>query len=104
MKEARGDASSPTLYVDALLPFLDPIKLKRRGAPFKDWRVMFREPILQFISEHPNAKNSKIAQALFTIFKKEQSLSSKRVIENWLSDIRQGRPGVGRKQNRPKEA
>jgi hypothetical protein len=73
-----------------------------RGAPVKGWRKELRAPIVKVMEQHPELSDAEIARVLFDDFGEESlrrkaGIANINTIQNWLSEIRQGRPGYGRK-------
>jgi hypothetical protein len=76
--------------------------LRRRGAPVKGWRKELRAPILKVMERHPELSDAEIARVLLDdlgeeSLRRKAGIANINTIQNWLSEIRQGRTGYGRK-------
>jgi hypothetical protein len=94
-----GDSARQKL-VDALLAAR--LRGRRKGRPNSTWRL--RLPLAQVMNDFPDEKLSDLAQTLkdldlehIRLGKPHWSLPTVRTIEIWLSKIRGGHLGVGRK-------
>lgn len=92
-QQSIDDAQARHALATALLNY------QRRGAPVKKWRKDLREPVLAVMAEDPALSNAKMARILWKIEPcKSANINNVRVIENWLSAIRRGGVGYGRKR------
>jgi hypothetical protein len=67
-----------------------------KGAPAKQWRIKLRAPMLAIMAQFPEARASEIAR-----FMRKHGLrhiGAHRTIQNWLSEIRRGGVGYGRRR------
>ncbi len=84
------------MLADALLIW------RRRGAPVAPWRKDLREKALAVMRIVPDASDAEIARAFWDDkswpnLKKRANVTNVRTIQNWLSEIRRGKPGYGRR-------
>jgi hypothetical protein len=97
-----GDSARQKL-VDALLAAS--LRGRRKGRPNATWRMRLRLPMIRIMNDFPDEKLSDLAQTLKDIEdharirtgKAHLDLPTVRSIEIWLSNIRGGHLGVGRK-------
>jgi hypothetical protein len=97
-----GDSARQKL-VDALLAAR--LRGRRKGRPNATWRMRLRLPMIRIMNDFPDEKLSDLAQTLkdtedhdrIRTGKAHFRLPTVRTIEIWLSNIRGGHLGVGRK-------
>ena len=96
-----GDSARQKL-VDALLAAS--LRGRRKGRPNATWRMRLRLPMIRIMNDFPDEKLSDLAQTLkdmdlaqIRTGKAHLHLPTVRSIEIWLSNIRGGHLGVGRK-------
>ena len=74
------------------------LRLKKpRGRRVSSWRKRLKPAMLEVMTTHPTATYEEIADVLRADYAQEFHLPSKLTIINWLSEIRSGKPGFGRK-------
>jgi hypothetical protein len=96
--------TEPEVHREALVKALRAWQPRpRRGAPVKDWRKQLRAPIVAVMRQYPEFSNAQIARVLFDgwdekSLRRTAGIANIQTIQNWLSEIRRGRQGYGRKQ------